>query len=37
MQLFSENKDSYRPYYSFAKENNPIDNRYPRTTLTYNY
>ena len=35
MQLFSEKKDNYRPYYSFAKENQPIENKFPRTTLTY--
>jgi hypothetical protein len=35
MQLFSEKKDNYRPYYSFAKENHPIENKFPRTTLTY--
>ncbi|CAD8135790.1 unnamed protein product [Paramecium pentaurelia] len=35
LQLFSERKDNLRMYYSFAKENQQIENKYPRTALNY--
>ncbi|CAD8139534.1 unnamed protein product [Paramecium octaurelia] len=35
LQLFSERKDNLRMYYSFAKENQQIENKYPRAALNY--